>query len=91
MGEILSSDHDQTMDNQDVAPNLVKQVDLPSNKTNVKKLIPFKADDEDDEMIDQNDSNLDELDSGSGKAITKGKEPLQIKENSQIEHSIFIR
>ena len=45
------------MDNKDVTPqSLVPPIDLSSNnKTNVKKLIPFKADDEDDEMIDQED------------------------------------
>lgn len=86
VGEILSSDHDQTMDNRDVAQSLVKAVDLPSNKNNAKKLIPFKADDEDDEMMEQDDSNLNALDTVSGKALVASEE-----QNTQLEHSVFIR
>jgi len=75
----------------DVTNSLIAGIDLPSNKTNVKKLIPFKADDEDDEIIDQDDSNMNALDTVSGKALTKSNEPHTIKQNNQIEHSIFIR
>ena len=68
----------------DVTNSLIAGIDLPSNKTNVKKLIPFKADDEDDEIIDQDDSNMNALDTVSGKALTKSKEPHTIKQNNQI-------
>jgi len=54
-------------------------------------LIPFAADDEDDEIIDQDDSNMNALDTVSGQALTQSKDPHTIKQNTQIEHPVFIR